>query len=76
MNETKTLKMWVVTRNTKDFPGLYVVRVHEIGPGTTKPTDQYHAATTLEEIHKFIPADKVRIDRHPQDDPVIVESWV
>lgn len=70
------LEMWVVTHKTKDFPGLYVVRVHEIGPGTTRPTEQFHTAATIEEIRKFIPADKVRIDRHSQDDPVIVESWV
>jgi len=73
---SSTLKMWVVTHNTKDFPGLYVVRIHEIGPGTTSPTQQHFTASSLEEIRKFIPVDKVRIERHPIDDPVIVESWI
>lgn len=75
------LNIWVVTHDTKDFPGLYVVRIHEIeiGPGYTgytRPTDQFHTAPSLEEIRKFIPAGMTKVFRDPQDDPVIIESWI
>lgn len=70
------LEMWVVTHNTEDFPGLYVVRIHEVGPGYTRPTEQHQTAATLEEIREFVPQGKVKIDRHPTDDPVIVETWL
>lgn len=68
--------MWVVTHKTKDFPGLYVVRIHEIGSGYTRPTEQFHTAPSLEEVRKFIPLGMTKLPRDPQDDPVIVESWV
>jgi hypothetical protein len=76
MKTDSILEMWVVTHNTEDFPGLYVVRVHEVGPGYTHPTDKYQTAPTLEAIRELVPEGKVKIDRHPNDDPVIVETWL
>jgi hypothetical protein len=76
MQADSILEMWVVTHNTKDFPGLYVVRVHEVGPGHTNPTDRHQTAPTLEAIRALVPEGKVKIERHPNDDPVIVETWL
>lgn len=52
------------------------MRIHEIGPGYTLPTEQFHTAPSLEEVRKFIPLGMTKLPRDPQDDPVIVESWV
>jgi hypothetical protein len=33
-------------------------------------------ADTLEELREKIPSSMVRMDRHPKDDPCIVEVWI
>ncbi len=76
--------MWVVYDRPKDFPAHYVVRQHNIllTPPTAEEAVRWRwrgpapLADSLGTARQFVPADRVRLPRHPDDDPVIVETWV
>jgi len=72
------LEIFVVTRDTIDFPKKYVVRVHHIRKGEVVPGDVVAVTDYLGEARALIPDRqfKMRCPRSPMDDPVIVESWV
>ena len=63
----------------QDFPRGYVARAHIIAHGGkaayASPTI-YIARETLDEVRAAIPDDMVKMIRHPQDDPVIIETYV
>jgi len=70
----------------QDFPNGYVARAHivaqnrdgEMGCGKSayaSPTI-YIGRETLDEVRATIPPDMVKMIRHPQDDPVILETYV
>lgn len=75
-----TLNTWTVYRNTKDFPGLYVARRFELD----KPTADHYADGEKKEVIKWIFEQAVKfgqgepycLPRQPEDDPVIVETWL
>lgn len=80
-SETRpTLDLWVVYDSPKDHPGKVVVRLWRIAPTflqaiatTTLLTfDDIEAARARlrERGHVY------RINRSPDDDPVIVETWL
>ena len=74
---SNSLSMYVVyDKTTKDYPGEYVCRRHEITPGVAAPKELVGRAATLEEIRDMIPEGCHRLPRHPSDDPVILETWV
>lgn len=74
---TEILSMWVVYDHPRDQPESWVVRRHVIErPGTHRPTDDHSLHQTLEEARAAIPMWCVRMERHPDDDPVIVEVWL
>ena len=67
------LLVYTIYKNPSDYPGLWVLRVHE-APGGPRPVAV--TAKTLEEIRAHIPGDLVRVPRQPNDDPVIYETWI
>ena len=68
--------MFVVYFNPQDFPGKYVVRRHVVGRGTvTIDAEPLIVCDSLHQARSAIPAD-TRLDRNPDDDPVIVEVWL
>ena len=71
------LPIWVITGpGTTDFPGLYTVRVHYVARGEVYAEKAAAGhGRTLEQARRFVPAGKVRLAPHPDDDPVIVETW-
>lgn len=85
-NEDKVVKSFdlnKITKSTKfpliciynsprDYPGKYVARLWDVD----KPTNTVAVAESLQEIRKAKPADMVIMQRQPQDDPVIVETWI
>jgi hypothetical protein len=80
MTEGNRFWMHVIYKNPKDFPGKYVIRRHGLDPdGSTIAERGCIIAATLEgareSLEYFYPG-LYRLGRHPQDDPVIVESWV
>ena len=63
----------------QDFPHGYVARVHIIAHGGKAAYVSpmiYIGRETLDEVHAAIPSDMVKMMRHPQDDPVIIETYV
>jgi len=74
----KYLCIYVITGpNTSDFPGQFTVRQQWAGSGVVYAAhDPVGHGATLEEVRKFIPSGLVLFHRSPEDDPVIVESWL
>jgi hypothetical protein len=71
------VEMYVIYCRPKDHPNLYVLRKWHLGSGgMVKPDDEYALGETLDEIRSLIPNHCVCIGRQPEDDRVIVESWV
>lgn len=74
------LNIWVVYSNTTDYPGQFVARRFE----NNTPTDDCYASKHLGEVQSWIQeqaaqrgvAGPIRMDRHPTDDPVILETWL
>lgn len=71
------LTHYTIYRGASDRPGPYTVRAWWIGTGS-EPTPAAEAADfpTLEAARASIPVGLHRLDRHPDDDPVIVEVWI
>jgi hypothetical protein len=70
---------YAIYYNPKDYPGKYVVRRWAIQEGNPEPVpdkDPMAVVDGLSEARKAVPAGLVRIQPHPEDDPVIVESWI
>ena len=63
----------------QDFPHGYVARAHIIvhgGKSAYVSPMIYIGRETLDEVRAAIPPDMVKMIRHPQDDPVIIEAYV
>mgnify|MGYP000964497009 CR=1 FL=1 len=63
----------------QDFPHGYVARAHIIAHGGKAAYASqaiYIRRETLDEVRAAIPLDMVKMMRHPQDDPVILETYV
>jgi hypothetical protein len=73
-HEVGELLIWTVCHNTKDYPDLFTARPHLARSG--RPGDFVMTDATLEGIRALLPPGLVNLHREPQDDPVIVESWV
>jgi hypothetical protein len=69
---TGPLEMFVVYDHPRDFPGHFVVRRWLGG----RPTADFAIADTLEAARAEVPIGLHRLPREPDDDRVIVETWV
>ena len=68
--------MWCVTRNPSDYPGMTVARAHMILPGKSVALRTVLVAATLEAIREQLPHGLARLERDPDDDPIIAEVWL
>lgn len=68
--------IWTIYYSPRDYPGLFVLRGHDILAGRTQPRSECFTATTLDEIRDRLPPYSVQLSRDPHDDPVIVEIWI
>jgi hypothetical protein len=66
------LFIWTIYDHPSDFPDKFVARCFHYD----KPTEAFLLADTLDEIRRLIPQGLYRLDRQPNDDPVIVETWI
>ena len=74
---SNALLMYTVYHNPSDFPGKFVVRRHAVRPGFVAAEQTAMAVCdSLDEARQALPPGLVSLGREPQDDPVIVESWV
>ncbi|MFC2459849.1 hypothetical protein [Selenomonas noxia] len=63
----------------QDFPHGYVARAHIIAHGGKAAYASqmiYIGRETIEEVRAAIPPDMVKMVRHPQDDPAILETYI
>lgn len=68
-----TMPIITVYKNPTDYPDKYVARVFDVN----KATNLAAVADTYEGLLEAIPTgNMVRLERNPNDDPVIVETWV
>ena len=70
----------------QDFPNGYVARAHIVaqnrygvmgcGKSAYASSMIYIGRETLDEVRAAIPPDMVKMIRHPQDDPAILETYI
>lgn len=70
------LSIWTITANPADFPGKIVARRFLIEGRVVAVTTDTHIAEDLEAVRAMLPLGLINIGRQPEDDPVIVESWI
>lgn len=71
------LPLWVVYDHPTDYPDHYVARQHLVGPEGQKPTDRMMAHPELGPIRVALEnMGLICVVRNPEDDPVIVETWL
>jgi hypothetical protein len=77
------LPIWTVYDHPRDFPHCYVARKFLIGEESGAalildwPTDEVITADTLDEIRELLERRGLTcFQRAPEDDPVIVETWI
>lgn len=71
------LCLYTVYKYPKDYPDKFVVRRWEIN-GKPQPENKEIVAVgeDLQEVRSKLPHGLCRIERQPEDDPVIVETWL
>lgn len=73
------LDHYVIYKHPADYPDHYVVRAWRIETGREPLAGFVKLADTLEEARQLVPIERlglVRIERSPEDDPVIQETWL
>jgi hypothetical protein len=66
------LPLWTIYARPRDFPQGFVARLFLDGGATTKTL----TAPSLAAIRGLLPRGLTCLARSPQDDPVIVETWL
>lgn len=71
------LTIYVVYKNPSDYPGKFVTRAQYVY-GRQVHIDPLPAivSDTLEDARSIIPRTCFKLDRHPQDEPQILETWL
>lgn len=62
----------VVYKKPKDYPTKYIARLWDVD----RRTNLIATAETLEELRESKPKEMMIMQRHQDDDPVIVETWI
>jgi hypothetical protein len=70
------MKLFVIYRGVSDRRGPFVVREWKITDAGNLVPESAIDVDTLEEARCFVPVTAICIDRHPTDDPCIVEVWL
>lgn len=71
------LAMWTIYDHPADYPDGFIARMHEVATkGGTHPTSKTLKGELDELRQLFWRAGLLKVTRHPQDEPQIVETWV
>lgn len=72
--DLSSYKMPIITiyKNTSDFPNRFAARLFNF----SEPQSYIAIKDTLEDARNTIPLNMVRLGRHDNDDPHIVEVWI
>lgn len=76
MIQTERLVMFIVYDHPADFPNEFVCRrCYPAAGAVVFDPELFARGNTLDKVRARIPAGAVRLERSPEDDPVIVETW-
>ena len=77
---TTALEMFTIYKHPSDYPDEYVCRRQLIGPGVVQhDANLFVRSSSLELCRALLHSKKAGLTclgRQPQDDPVIVETWI
>jgi len=76
MSDSQTLSIWTVYERPQDYPDRCVARRWLATTPVPSPTDDVLLADDLAGLRQQMPAGLVRMPRHQDDDPVILETWM
>jgi hypothetical protein len=76
MSPQESLRIWTIYDHPSDFPDCFIARMSLVSVDGLVPTREIITAATLEELRSQLPGGLYRLNRHPDDDPVIVEVWL
>ena len=78
MSPDDELPVFVVYRNPRDFPGKWVCRrqVATASGEVKSDPEPFAVSGSYSIILALLPPGLTRMERHPDDDPVIVETWI
>lgn len=68
--------MWIVYDHPADYPEGFLARRWLAGAMAAEPTQTAVVGATLEAVRAQLPIGLIRLARDPEDDPVIVETWM
>ena len=72
----RKLEMFVIFDHPKDWPDKFVARQFLIQEDTATPTGTFWLGDSLDEVRSHLPPHCARLERDPNDEPQIVESWI
>lgn len=74
----RQLAYWVVYDHPSDFPNCFVARkfLTLYSGELPAPTNETLSADTLADLRAKLPAGLIPIERAPDDDPVVLETWL
>ena len=78
--EEEMLSVYTIYDHPKDHPTKFVLRKSLAGSvdgkATVQHTNEYVCCDPLEEARRYVPPGLYCMPRQPEDDPVIIESWL
>lgn len=77
MTTPDTLDLWTVYDHPTDFPDGFIARLWRVGENNRPcATDRVCIGATLDAVRAQLPPGLHRMSRMPDDDSVIVETWL
>lgn len=73
---SRVLEIWTVYDRPKDYPDGFIARMYLIYPGFSVASPSTVTGATLAQVRAALPPGLYCMPRNPNDDPVIVESWI
>lgn len=71
------LHFWTIYKGTTDVRAPFCVREWRVvAGGGLEPVAPAIPAQTLAAAREHVPDSAYRVERHPTDDPVVVETWI
>lgn len=70
------LTIWTIYRNPSDHPGKWVLRGHDIGPGTVTARPACYITDSYDALLSSLPLGAQPLPHFSDDDPAIYETWV
>jgi hypothetical protein len=70
------LTIWTIYDHPRDYPHGYVIRPWTIGNKGPMVPGEAATAADLDTARTLIPDGLYRMERAPDDDPAIIETWM